>query len=83
MAWIIPAISWSASGVQAVVIEITALRFFAFSRCLSAADDRTAAPKGNRNNFRHRRYSDEAIAGRRKIRELVPAMRALARQEQV
>jgi hypothetical protein len=39
------------------------------------------APKGNRNNFRHGRYSAEAIAGPRNIRELVRAMRALARQE--
>jgi hypothetical protein len=37
----------------------------------------------NRNNFWHGRHSAEAIAGRRKIRQLVRAMRALARQEQV
>jgi hypothetical protein len=43
----------------------------------------TGAPKGNRNAFKHGRYSAEAIAGRHKIRELVRAMRALARQEQV
>jgi hypothetical protein len=41
----------------------------------------TGALKGNRNNFQHGRYGAEAIAGRRKIRELVRAMRALARQE--
>jgi hypothetical protein len=37
--------------------------------------------EGNKNNFRHGRYSAEAIAGRRKIRELVRAMRALAATE--
>jgi hypothetical protein len=41
------------------------------------------APKGNRNNFQHERYSAGAIAVRRKIRELDRAMRALVRQEQV
>jgi hypothetical protein len=40
-------------------------------------------PKANKNNFRHGRYSAEAIAQRRKIRELVRAMRALAREDQV
>jgi uncharacterized protein YjcR len=43
----------------------------------------TGAPKGNRNAFKHGRYSAEAIAGRRKIKEFVRALRALARQEQV
>jgi hypothetical protein len=33
--------------------------------------------------LKHGGYTAEAIAGRRKIRELVRAMRALARQEQV
>jgi hypothetical protein len=52
-------------------------------RCRMHGGRSTGAPKGNRNNFRHGRYSAEAIAGRRKVRELVRAMRALARQEQV
>jgi hypothetical protein len=37
----------------------------------------------NRNAFKHGRYTAEAIAGRRKIREQVRAMRALVRQAQV
>jgi hypothetical protein len=52
-------------------------------RCRMHGGRSTGAPKGNRNNFRHGRYSAEAIAGCRKIRELVRAMRALARQEHV
>jgi hypothetical protein len=52
-------------------------------RCRMHGGRSTGAPKGNRNNFQHGRYSAEAIAGRRKIKELVRAMRALARQEQV
>jgi hypothetical protein len=52
-------------------------------RCRMHGGPSPGAPKGNKNNFRHGRYSAEAIAGRRKIRELVRAMRALARQEQV
>jgi hypothetical protein len=52
-------------------------------RCRMHGGPSPGAPKGNKNNFQHGRYSAEAIAGRRKIRELVRAMRALARQEQV
>jgi hypothetical protein len=52
-------------------------------RCRMHGGRSTGALKGNRNNFQHGRYSAEAIAGRRKIRELVRAMRALARKEQV
>jgi hypothetical protein len=52
-------------------------------RCRMHDGRSTGAPKGNRNNFQHGRYSAEAIAGRHKIRELVRAGRALARQEQV
>jgi hypothetical protein len=51
-------------------------------RCRMHGGPSPGAPKGNKNNFRHGRYSAEAIARRRKIRELVRAMRALARQEQ-
>ena len=52
-------------------------------RCRMHGGLSTGAPKGNRNAFKHGRYSAEAISGRRKVRELVRAMRALARQEQV
>jgi uncharacterized protein YjcR len=37
------------------------------------------APKGNRNAFKHGRYSAEAITSRREVAELLRAMRALAR----
>jgi hypothetical protein len=47
-------------------------------RCRMHGGLSTGAPKGSRNAFKHGRYSAEAIAGRRKIRELVRAMRALA-----
>ncbi len=49
-------------------------------RCRMHGGTNLGAPKGNRNNFQHGRYSAEAIAGRHKIRELVRAMRALARK---
>jgi hypothetical protein len=45
--------------------------------------NRPRCSEGNRNAFEHGRYTAEAIAGRGKIRELVRAMRALARQEHV
>jgi hypothetical protein len=35
------------------------------------------APKGNRNAFRHGRYSAKAIASRREVAALVRSMRAL------
>jgi hypothetical protein len=37
------------------------------------------APKGNRNAFKHGRYTAQAIAGRREVGALIRAMRALAR----
>jgi hypothetical protein len=37
------------------------------------------APKGNRNAFKHGRYTTEAIASRREVAALIRAMRALAR----
>jgi hypothetical protein len=40
-------------------------------------------PKGNKHALKHGRYTAEAMAGRREIRELIRAMRALARQEHV
>jgi hypothetical protein len=36
-------------------------------------------PRGNRNAFKHGRYSGEAIASRREFAALIRAMRALAR----
>jgi len=38
----------------------------------------TGAPKGNRNAFKHGRYSGEAVTRRREVAALVRAMRALA-----
>jgi len=37
------------------------------------------APKGNRNAFKHGRYTAEAIARRREVAALIQAMRGLAR----
>ena len=37
------------------------------------------APKGNKNAFKHGRYTAEAIANRREIATLLRAMNALAR----
>jgi hypothetical protein len=37
------------------------------------------APKGNRNAFKHARYTAEAIANRREVAALIRAMRALVR----
>jgi len=36
------------------------------------------APKGNRNAFRHGRFTAEALASRREVAALIRAMRALA-----
>jgi hypothetical protein len=36
------------------------------------------APKGNRNAFRHGRYTAEAVARRREVMELIRAMKNLA-----
>lgn len=36
------------------------------------------APKGNRNAFKHGRYTAEAVASRRELAALIRAMRALA-----
>jgi hypothetical protein len=35
-------------------------------------------PKGNRNAFKHGRYTAEAVASRREVAALIRAMRALA-----
>jgi hypothetical protein len=42
---------------------------------------RAGAPKGNRNAFKHVRYTDEAIASRREVAALIRAMRTLASAE--
>jgi len=38
------------------------------------------APKGNRNAFKHGRYTDKAIEDRRNIAALLRAMRELAKE---
>jgi hypothetical protein len=38
------------------------------------------APKGNKNAFKHGRYTAEAVARRREISGLVRAMKGLARE---
>jgi hypothetical protein len=37
------------------------------------------APKGNKNAFKHGRYTAEAVANRREIATLLRTMKALAR----
>jgi hypothetical protein len=36
------------------------------------------APKGNRNAFKHGRYTGEAVASRREVAALIRAMKGLA-----
>jgi uncharacterized protein YjcR len=52
------------------------------SRCRMHDGMSPGAPKGNKNAFRHGRYSAEAIARRREISALVRVMKALAAEEQ-
>jgi hypothetical protein len=47
-------------------------------RCRMHGGKSPGAPRGNRNAFKHGRYSAEAIATRREIATLVRAMKALA-----
>ena len=47
-------------------------------RCRMHGGTSPGAPKGNRNAFKHGRYTAEAIARRLEIRELLRAMKALA-----
>ena len=47
-------------------------------RCRMHGGTNPGAPRNNRNNFRHGRYTAEAIAGRREVAALIRAMRALA-----
>jgi hypothetical protein len=47
-------------------------------RCRLHGGPSPGAPAGNRNAFRHGRYSAKAIANRREVAALIRAMRALA-----
>ena len=47
-------------------------------RCRMHGGKSTGAPKGNRNAFKHGRYSAEAIQRRRDVSDLLRVMRALA-----
>jgi uncharacterized protein YjcR len=47
-------------------------------RCRVHGGRSPGAPKGNRNAFKHGRYTVEAIASRREVASLIKAMRALA-----
>jgi len=49
-------------------------------RCRMHGGLSPGAPKGNKNAFKHGRYTAEAIANRREIAALLRAMTALARQ---
>ncbi len=50
-------------------------------RCRMHGGTNPGAPKGNRNAFKHGRYTAEAIARRREVAALIRAMRALATEE--
>jgi len=47
-------------------------------RCRMHGGKSTGAPKGNRNAFKHGRYTAEAITRRREVAALLRVMRALA-----
>ena len=47
-------------------------------RCRMHGGLSPGAPKGNKHALKHGRYTGEAIARRREIRELLRAMKALA-----
>jgi uncharacterized protein YjcR len=48
-------------------------------RCRMHGGRSPGAPKGNKNAFKHGRYTAEQIANRREITALLQTMRALAR----
>jgi uncharacterized protein YjcR len=50
-------------------------------RCRMHGGTSPGAPKGNRNAFKHGRYTTEAIARRREISDLIRAMKALVEEE--
>ena len=47
-------------------------------RCRMHGGASPGAPEGNQNAFKHGRYTAEAVARRRMLRELIWQMRALA-----
>jgi hypothetical protein len=47
-------------------------------RCRMHGGTSPGAPKGNKNAFKHGRYTADAIARRLEIRELLRAMKALS-----
>jgi hypothetical protein len=51
-------------------------------RCRMHGGTNPGVPKGNRNAFKHGRYTAEAIASRREVAALIRAMRALAATEE-
>jgi hypothetical protein len=51
-------------------------------RCRMHGGLSLGAPKGNRNAFKHGRYTAEAIANRRETAVLLRTMRALARGDE-
>ena len=48
-------------------------------RCRMHGGKSPGAPKGNKNAYKHGRYTAEAIANRRELATLLRAMKALAR----
>jgi uncharacterized protein YjcR len=50
-------------------------------RCRMHGGKSQGAPKGNKNAFRHGRYTADAIANRREIATLLRAMKTLAKEE--
>jgi uncharacterized protein YjcR len=50
-------------------------------RCRMHGGMSPGAPKGNKNAFKHGRYSAEAIAKRREIAALLRGMKAFARMD--
>jgi hypothetical protein len=51
-------------------------------RCRMHGGLSPGAPKGNRNAFKHGRYTAEALARRREVAALLRTMRALAGAEE-
>ena len=49
-------------------------------RCRMHGGPSPGAPRGNRHNWRHGRYSREAIERRREVAELIREMRSLMRE---
>jgi len=47
-------------------------------RCRMHGGLSPGAPRGNRNAFKHGRYTAEAVTNRREVASLIRAMRALA-----